>query len=99
MVGKGYSRFDRSYKTIVADTEVIIITLLVIGKGFFLSLRDTYESTRSLDFKAPFVPWLPIVALFANISLMFQLSPLTWYRFVVWLGIGKFIFGKKMCKS
>ena len=82
LIGKSYSRFDRNYKTIVADTEVIIVTLLVIGKGFFLSLRDTSDSTQSLDFKAPFVPWLPIVALFANISLMFQLSPLTWYRCV-----------------
>ena len=99
LIGKSYSRFDRNYKTIVADTEVIIVTLLVIGKGFFLSLRDTSDSTQSLDFKAPFVPWLPIVALFANISLMFQLSPLTWYRFVVWLGIGKMIFGKRLCKS
>ena len=98
LLGKSYSRFDRKYKTIIADIEVIVILLLVIGKGIFLSMQDSSESTKSLDFKAPFVPWLPIVVLFANISLMFKLSPLTWYRFVVWLAIGKQFFRKRFIK-
>ena len=77
----------------MADTVVFILTLLVVSKGILLSLRNPTTNTQLLEFKVPLVPWIPILALFANISMMLHLSRTTWYRFAVWFGIGKFLIG------
>ena len=53
----------------------------------FLIMREPQNSTR-LRFMTPWVPLLPVCAVFANIYLMLKLSPLTWVRFVVWMAIG-----------
>ena len=77
----------------MADTAVCILTLLVVSKGTFLSLRNPTANTQLLEFKVPLVPWIPIFAIFANISMMLHLSRITWYRFAVWFCIGKFLKG------
>lgn len=75
----------------MADAAVFILTLLVVSKGIHLSSRNPTTNTQLLEFKVPLVPWIPILALFANISMMLHLSRITWYRFAVWFGIGKFL--------
>lgn len=46
------------------------------------------QNTKEISFKAPFVPALPILAIFFNVFLMLKLSRLTWIRFGVWMGLG-----------
>lgn len=46
------------------------------------------QNTKEISFKAPFVPALPILAIFFNVLLMLKLSRLTWIRFGVWMGLG-----------
>lgn len=43
-------------------------------------------------FTMPGNPWLPIVIAIADVALMFNLSVLTWLRFLVWLAIGFAIY-------
>ena len=90
LLGEGCVKFDSNYQTIMGDTAFVILILLVFMKGYHLSRLDTTANTRLLGFKVPFMPWIPILALFVNVSLMLQLDRLTWYRFIVWLIIGTF---------
>lgn len=46
------------------------------------------QSTKKISFKAPFVPALPMLAIFFNVFLMLKLSRLTWIRFGVWMCLG-----------
>ena len=46
------------------------------------------QNTKEISFKAPFVPGLPILAIFFNVLLMLKLSRLTWIRFAVWMSLG-----------
>lgn len=47
------------------------------------------QNNQRLFFKVPFLPWLPVFAIFLNIYIMFGLNHLTWIRFGVWMAIGK----------
>ena len=49
------------------------------------------QNTKEISFKAPFVPALPILAVFFNVFLMLKLSRLTWIRFGIWMGLGLYI--------
>ena len=49
------------------------------------------QNTKEISFKAPFVPALPILAIFCNVLLMLKLSRMTWIRFGVWMGLGLYI--------
>ncbi|XP_047468231.1 probable cationic amino acid transporter [Mugil cephalus] len=51
------------------------------------------ESTRSLPYMAPCVPFVPAAAILVNSYLMLKLSPLTWARFTIWCLIGLLIYG------
>uniref|UniRef100_A0A7N9AQ18 Solute carrier family 7 member 14b n=1 Tax=Mastacembelus armatus TaxID=205130 RepID=A0A7N9AQ18_9TELE len=46
------------------------------------------ESTRTLQYMAPCVPFVPAAAILVNSYLMLKLSPLTWVRFTIWCLIG-----------
>ncbi|XP_030612677.1 probable cationic amino acid transporter [Archocentrus centrarchus] len=50
------------------------------------------ESTRSLPYMAPCVPFVPAAAILVNSYLMLKLSPLTWARFTIWCLIGLLIY-------
>lgn len=47
------------------------------------------ESTRSLPYMAPCVPFVPAAAILVNSYLMLKLSSLTWARFTIWCLIGE----------
>lgn len=49
------------------------------------------QNTSKISFKAPFVPALPILAIFLNVFLMLKLSRLTWIRFGIWMGLGLYV--------
>uniref|UniRef100_A0A3Q3JWH7 Cationic amino acid transporter C-terminal domain-containing protein n=1 Tax=Monopterus albus TaxID=43700 RepID=A0A3Q3JWH7_MONAL len=51
------------------------------------------ESTRSLPYMVPCVPFVPAAAILVNSYLMLKLSALTWARFTVWCLVGLLIYG------
>lgn len=77
---------------------LFILCFFILGNGIFLSRIKT--DTDNLPFKVPGVPWIPMIALGFNFSLMLELSYLTWVRFGVWMIIGIFVyFGYSMHHS
>ncbi|XP_053668724.1 cationic amino acid transporter 3-like [Anopheles marshallii] len=69
---------------LVATTIIAILLTLVI------SCQPTEE--RQLTFRVPFVPFVPLISIFVNVYLMFQLDAATWVRFLVWLLVGFIIY-------
>ncbi|XP_012943345.1 cationic amino acid transporter 2 [Aplysia californica] len=50
------------------------------------------QSSASLAFKVPLVPFLPAISALVNIYLMLKLSLMTWLRFGIWMLIGFSIY-------
>jgi APA family basic amino acid/polyamine antiporter len=50
------------------------------------------EPDRHRPFRAPLVPWTPIISILTCLYLMFQLPTLTWIRFGIWLALGLIIY-------
>ncbi|XP_068234714.1 high affinity cationic amino acid transporter 1-like [Palaemon carinicauda] len=70
-----------------AIVGVVIMAIFNIINIIILARQP--ESKKTLTFKVPFVPWMPALSAFINLYLMFNLSPDTWIRFAVWMGIGE----------
>lgn len=49
------------------------------------------QNKHNMPFTVPLVPLLPVVSIFINISLMMELSPITWARFGLWMFLGKHV--------
>lgn len=64
-----------------------IFGILIVFAIIVISLQP--QNTKKISFKAPFVPALPMLAIFLNVFLMLKLSRLTWIRFGVWMGLGE----------
>ena len=64
-----------------------IFGILIVFAIIVISLQP--QNTKKMSFKAPFVPALPMLAIFLNVFLMLKLSRLTWIRFGVWMGLGE----------
>ncbi|KAK7073297.1 High affinity cationic amino acid transporter 1 [Halocaridina rubra] len=75
--------YEADVGAIVGVCIVFILNVVVV---FFIGRQP--QSKKSLSFKVPFVPWLPALSSIVNVYLMFNLSPDTWIRFAVWMGIG-----------
>ena len=78
---------------LILDKNIpVIILTLVLGFlclfciGIIVSMP---QNTARLSFKVPFVPAIPILAVFVNIFLMLKLSRITWIRFGIWMTMGK----------
>lgn len=84
--------FDQIYnREIWAISLLVLFSVLII-----LSVTVIYrmpQSPTKFGFMVPFVPVLPIVAIFANTFLMLKLSRITWARFTIWMIIGTIIYG------
>lgn len=63
-------------------------TLVAISVPIMRRKRPDLKRT----FRMPGNPWIPILIALANVWLMFNLSVLTWIRFVVWLLVGFAIY-------
>lgn len=75
--------------------SIIHILLIIIGASMvvlYLVLARQPKLESDLSFKVPAVPFLPLLSIFMNLYLMFQLDINTWIRFVVWLAIGYVIY-------
>uniref|UniRef100_A0A0N5AL44 AA_permease_C domain-containing protein n=1 Tax=Syphacia muris TaxID=451379 RepID=A0A0N5AL44_9BILA len=76
-----------------AASTLLGITLLVVSTVVsFIALGLMclhHQNNEKLQFKVPFVPFVPALSMFINILLMLHLAPITWLRLLVWLLIGK----------
>lgn len=54
-------------------------------------LRHTRPGERR-PFRTPFMPWLPLAGALACFGLMLFLPFVTWVRFLVWTGVGVFLY-------
>ena len=75
------------------NTTVVIIVIAICLLASTIATVYIYklpQSDKELVFKAPSVPFLPVLAVFVNIYLMMELRRLTWIRLIVWMTIGLF---------
>ncbi|NWU76597.1 CTR3 protein, partial [Onychorhynchus coronatus] len=77
--------------TSVGCVMVLVLLLVALLIPTIIIWRQPQSNTR-LNFKVPFLPFLPIFSIFVNILLMVQLSPGTWARFAIWMVVGFVIY-------
>jgi APA family basic amino acid/polyamine antiporter len=63
----------------------------VLVAAAVILLRRT-DPDRPRPFRTPFVPWVPLLAIISCGYLMLELPWVTWWRFLVWLGVGLVIY-------
>ncbi len=76
---------------VVDLTNIGTLFAFVLVSAGVIVLRRA-EPDRKRPFRAPFVPFTPIVSILACLYLMVQLPKLTWIRFAVWLLLGLIIY-------
>ncbi|NWV72746.1 CTR3 protein, partial [Dasyornis broadbenti] len=77
-----------------ADVGCIVAVVLLFVALLIVTIiiwRQPQSNTR-LNFKVPFLPFLPVFSIFINILLMVQLSANTWLQFAVWMVLGFVIY-------
>lgn len=74
----------------VVHIFVIFVVLLLVFFFIVIARQPTFDC--DLTFKVPAVPFLPLLSIFINVYLMFQLDINTWIRFLVWIIIGYIIY-------
>lgn len=72
--------------------RVILILLVVLLLAMFVVIARQPKAKFESSFKVPLVPFLPLLSIFMNLYLMFQLDVHTWIRFGVWMIIGYLIY-------
>lgn len=65
---------------------LVIFGILILFAIVVICLQP--QNAKKISFRAPFVPALPMLAIFFNVFLMLKLSRLTWIRFGIWMGLG-----------
>jgi APA family basic amino acid/polyamine antiporter len=63
-----------------------LFAFILVSAGVIVLRRTRPDLERG--FRAPLVPWLPILSIAACGWLMLNLTGLTWIRFIVWMAIG-----------
>jgi APA family basic amino acid/polyamine antiporter len=63
-----------------------LFAFVVVSLGVIILRRTRPDLPRA--FRAPLVPWLPILSVLACLYLMLNLPVQTWLRFLVWMAIG-----------
>lgn len=77
------------YISVVNVLAVIVGVFLVI---FFVIIARQPKLDCVLTFQVPAIPLLPLISIFMNLYLMFQLDINTWIRFSIWIAIGYVIY-------
>ncbi|KAI1296536.1 Cationic amino acid transporter 2 [Halotydeus destructor] len=67
---------------------VISVVILILS----ICLHRQPQSSTVLNFEVPFVPYLPLLSILANVYLALSLSLMTWIRVSVWFLIGLIIY-------
>ncbi|XP_015923979.2 high affinity cationic amino acid transporter 1 isoform X3 [Parasteatoda tepidariorum] len=70
--------------------SVSSIAIIVIIATIALSRQPT--DNRSLTFRVPWVPTIPVLSVFVNFNLMLKLPLATWKRFLYWMIAGFVIY-------
>ena len=89
-VEKGYLLTKQGSMSSSLTVILVILLSTIIVSLCFVYLQPTVD--EELNFKAPFIPVLPICSVFINSYLMMKLPFVTWTRFFVWLAIGLLIY-------
>uniref|UniRef100_A0A182R1G2 Cationic amino acid transporter C-terminal domain-containing protein n=1 Tax=Anopheles farauti TaxID=69004 RepID=A0A182R1G2_9DIPT len=71
-------------------TTLVAMAIMAVFLTLVVSCQPTEE--RPLTFRVPCVPFVPLLSIFVNVYLMFQLDAATWIRFLVWLVVGFIIY-------
>jgi hypothetical protein len=69
---------------------LVLTVVIAISLGVLLAIQP--QSSRSITFKMPLVPLLPLISIFINFYLMALLNVQTWIRFTIWMLIGFVIY-------
>lgn len=69
--------------------EIIFGAVIVLC---FLTLIAHEKNDAFLTFQIPFVPLIPCLSIFCNITLMMKLNYLTWIRLAIWLALGLILY-------
>lgn len=72
--------------------RIILIVLVVLMVVSFIVIARQPTTPFKTSFQVPAVPLLPLISIFMNVYLMFQLDIETWIRFAVWIIIGYLIY-------
>jgi len=72
-------------------TSIGTLFAFVIVCGAVIVMRRTNPNANR-PFRAPFVPLVPILGILTCLLLMFSLPAENWYRLIIWLVIGLFIY-------
>jgi APA family basic amino acid/polyamine antiporter len=67
-----------------------LFAFVLVGWGVLKLRRERPDWPR--PFKAPFFPIVPLASIGMSLVLMFSLPFVTWMRFLIWLGVGLFIY-------
>ena len=67
-----------------------LFAFILVSAGVIVLRRSRPDLERG--FRAPLVPWLPILSIAACSWLMLNLTGLTWIRFGVWMVIGLVVY-------
>lgn len=73
------------------------LSAFIVSSLGVIVLRKTHPELKR-PFRVPLSPYLPMASILFSGYLMFNLSVITWIRFVVWIAIGVaiyFLYGKK----
>jgi APA family basic amino acid/polyamine antiporter len=76
---------------VVDLTNIGTLFAFVLVSAGVIVLRRV-EPDRPRPFRAPFVPFTPLISIVACLYLMLQLPTLTWIRFGIWLALGMLIY-------
>ena len=80
----------------LTSKDPLMIVLFVLFLMWMLLAVDVIarqpQGKIELRFKVPFLPFIPLVAIFVNVFLLLELQTLTWIRFAIWMVIGKSFF-------
>ena len=67
----------------------LLAFVIVCGGVWYLRVK---EPNRPRPFKTPLVPLVPILGMLVCFAMMAGLNPHTWWRLLVWLGIGLIVY-------
>jgi APA family basic amino acid/polyamine antiporter len=67
-----------------------LFAFVLVSAGVIVLRRTRPDLDRG--FRAPFVPWLPMLSIAACVWLLLNLTALTWIRFAVWMLIGVAVY-------
>ncbi|GAA3450484.1 amino acid permease [Dactylosporangium matsuzakiense] len=67
-----------------------LFAFIVVSIGVVILRRTRPDLPRG--FKAPLVPFLPIVSVLASLWLMLNLPVVTWVRFLIWMAVGLVLY-------